>query len=332
MTTYIEILDSEIDPESPFTESLAFRYRDNILAIIEGDPSAPSVNPAAIEIGGKGTDGDWENATIISANGYADFSGMEITAPYSLPPCTIIRVKAGLAADGEEAILSSTITVSCLSRTVTTNAAQLVEIRDFLGGFSGNDGIGAGGTGGGGGSVGAGGTIAGGIGGAAKTPAAMGRAWATRRPFVGGNGGLTSGGGAGLEWGPGGGCLILIIEGDLDATGGTIDVDGGHTNDDGGGSNQPGGGGGGSLLVFVTGNLHNGTFRARGGNANSAPGGAGVGGGGGGGWVSLVAGSYTGAQTLTVTGGTSGSAAGGAGLATQATELRDTIRSFLQRL
>lgn len=41
MTTYITITDPETDPDAPLTSELAKRWRDNALAIAEGDSTAP---------------------------------------------------------------------------------------------------------------------------------------------------------------------------------------------------------------------------------------------------------------------------------------------------
>lgn len=40
MTAYINITDTETDPEAPLTSELAKKWRDNPLAIIEGDATA----------------------------------------------------------------------------------------------------------------------------------------------------------------------------------------------------------------------------------------------------------------------------------------------------
>jgi hypothetical protein len=48
MTTYTAITDTEIAPGKPVTESLIRRLRDNILAIIQGDASAPKVSNSAM--------------------------------------------------------------------------------------------------------------------------------------------------------------------------------------------------------------------------------------------------------------------------------------------
>lgn len=43
MTAYSAIADSEKDPESPFTATLATKYRDNPIAISEGSAGAPKI-------------------------------------------------------------------------------------------------------------------------------------------------------------------------------------------------------------------------------------------------------------------------------------------------
>jgi len=48
MTTYTAIIDSEIDTDSPVTESLMTRIRDNPIAISEGSAGAPKIQNAAI--------------------------------------------------------------------------------------------------------------------------------------------------------------------------------------------------------------------------------------------------------------------------------------------
>jgi hypothetical protein len=43
MTTYTAITNAEIDQDSPLTETLATKYRDNLLAVLEGDATAPAI-------------------------------------------------------------------------------------------------------------------------------------------------------------------------------------------------------------------------------------------------------------------------------------------------
>lgn len=45
MTVYTAIADSEIDPESPYTTTLATKNRDNPIAITEGASGAPKIDP-----------------------------------------------------------------------------------------------------------------------------------------------------------------------------------------------------------------------------------------------------------------------------------------------
>jgi hypothetical protein len=49
MTAYTAIADSEIDPESPYTTTLATKNRDNPIAITEGASGAPNIAYAALD-------------------------------------------------------------------------------------------------------------------------------------------------------------------------------------------------------------------------------------------------------------------------------------------
>lgn len=58
MTSYITITDAETDPSAPLTSELAKKWRDNPIAIAEGDATAPSLLPAIANkssAGGVGT-------------------------------------------------------------------------------------------------------------------------------------------------------------------------------------------------------------------------------------------------------------------------------------
>jgi hypothetical protein len=48
MTTYTAILDGEVDSDSPLTDTLMTRWRDNPIAIAEGDATAPRIEWAAL--------------------------------------------------------------------------------------------------------------------------------------------------------------------------------------------------------------------------------------------------------------------------------------------
>ena len=49
MTAYTAIADSEIDTDSPITESLLTRFRNNPIAITEGSTGAPKIQTAAYQ-------------------------------------------------------------------------------------------------------------------------------------------------------------------------------------------------------------------------------------------------------------------------------------------
>lgn len=49
MTTYSPISDGEVDAESPVTDLLLQRFRDNPIAIAEGDPTAPKIQTIALQ-------------------------------------------------------------------------------------------------------------------------------------------------------------------------------------------------------------------------------------------------------------------------------------------
>lgn len=55
MATYTAITDAEIDQDSPITQTLMTKYRDNLTAVIEGDASAPKVRTAALQAPAAGT-------------------------------------------------------------------------------------------------------------------------------------------------------------------------------------------------------------------------------------------------------------------------------------
>lgn len=323
MTAYTVIPDADINPDKPIKSATAYALRNNPIAIAEGDSTAPSINPAALLIGGKGGDGVLNNAAALTGMGFYEFSSMAVSAAKNLPLVSILRI-AG------DCTLSAAMTVAARSLTVATNSAEILQASNYLGARFGLDGEVDANVGAGGGSIGSGAIAGAAAGGVGISVSSLYRPWAQRTPILGGNGGLTGGGGGGLEWGPGGGSIIIIIEGNFDATGGTISATGGNTNDLGPGGNNPGGGGGGSVVVICTGTITNGTFTAAGGAANS--GGFGSGGGGGGGWVQLVAAGYSGTQTLSAAGGASNGTAGSAGYTNALTLTRDQIRTLLQRL
>jgi len=48
MTTYTEILDTQLDPDAPITSALGYQLRDNPVALSEGAEDAPKISPTAL--------------------------------------------------------------------------------------------------------------------------------------------------------------------------------------------------------------------------------------------------------------------------------------------
>lgn len=72
MATYTAITDAEIDQDSPITQTLMTKYRDNLTAVIEDDSTAPKIK-------------QWmrygqSNTGNIDFSGLANYGGVEITA------------------------------------------------------------------------------------------------------------------------------------------------------------------------------------------------------------------------------------------------------------
>lgn len=303
MTVYTTIPDTDINPDKPIKSETGYALRDNPLAIAEGDPTAPSINPAALLIGGKGGDGIFDNATpAITDSGYYEFTSMNVTTAKSMPLCSMLR----LAGNGA---LSSTLTIANRSPNVVTTLTELSLLQDFFSVLAGNAGA-DGSPAHGGGSAGSGGGASAGVG---KSPSSFYNWWLQRKFILGGNGGRHT---SFFVFGQGGGSFILITEGDLDLTGAIIDANG-TTGD---GSGNGGGGGGGSIIVICTGTITGGTFNANGATANNSR-------GGGGGFVKLVASNYIGTQTMNV----NGNSGGANGYSNKQTLTRDQIRTMLQR-
>lgn len=77
MTAYVDIADSEIDPESPYTTTLATKNRDNPIAITEGSSGAPKIQLAAIDSGVLSR--ELVSTATASASATIDFTGLDST-------------------------------------------------------------------------------------------------------------------------------------------------------------------------------------------------------------------------------------------------------------
>lgn len=321
MTTWTTITDGQTGSEAPITQALMRALRDNISALAEGSAGAPFINRAAISPGSSGADGAVGNGTTVTGSGFFEFASILLSAPKTFPDVVIARVNGDVT-------ISDTLSMGTLSD------AEYAQV-DLLGVLRGNYGAtgntsGGNNPGGGGGNYGAGGNgnHATSTGGAARSHSNLRWPWLHGRPRCGGYGGAAAGGGGGLGGGGGGG-LILIANGNVNVTGGTIDASGAAGTE--AGSNGGGGGGaGGSIIIITPGTITAGTYKANGGAAPAPSGGGLRGGGGGGGYIALVASAFAGSRTKETTGG-AGFNNGGAGSSEEITLTAAQINSILLR-
>ncbi len=322
MPSYVEILDAEIDPESPVTESLMTRLRDNPIAIITGQAGAPRATSRIISPGGSAVDGALVDATDLSAAGpgFYEFLSVVLTAGKTFPWITRMRV------DGDVVVTGATITINKRPlRDTTSEVIQngvVAQLR-ALSGAHGVDNAGQPSASGGGGAGGFGGAGAPGFG-IASNPAAipaaswalMNRPWASRIPLVGGNGAY--GNSASIDNCRGGGSLVLLVNGNVTFDTAAINADGEDATSAGSSSGN-GGAGGGSIFIICNGTIHVITslaLSAKGGAGRNDGGANENGGGGGGGVLGMIASAFTGVTpTRVVTGGASGGGTSVAGTA-----------------
>lgn len=302
--TYVPITDLQLAPEAPWTSSLAKQMRDNMISVIQGGAGAPRMGPGLLSIGGGMADLVLTDAWAPTLAGHYDFESdgpTEIITPATWPWFVWLRVLGDVE-------ISTTITMDGIDDAL---AALLPSFGGFSGASAGSGNI-AGQASSGGGSLGAGGagfnhtdTLAGGLG-----TTSLFRRWARPQPLFGGRGGTAVNG----SRAKGGGCLILMVDGNLDMTGGTLDCSGKAGTNDGTGAG--GAGAGGSLFVYCSKQITGGTFKANGGVAGSEVSGTNTGGGGAGaGYVGVVAKTYGGTQTLQANGSAGGSGGGNSGTA-----------------
>lgn len=310
---------------APITFELGRIWYNNPIAIAEGAAGAPRISPRAIHPGGAEIDGAFgDGDPAPTAHGFYEYEALTLTVAKTFPAFSFVRCNG-------DSSLANVITVSTASAAASA-AGQIANALIGSSSVEGDTGTGFFSSAGGG-SVGAGGGRSNGGGGPyGGTPGTdisqIHRFFSMRRGLLGGIAAAITGASP-IAATLGGGCLFLIVHGDLDLTGGTINANG--ANGASNGNNSTGGGGGGMIVIICTGTITGGTFNAKGGDG--ATGGSSTGGGGGGGAVILVASAFAGTQTISVLGGNGPGAAdnGGAGFSQSVTLTEAQINGLLLR-
>jgi hypothetical protein len=118
MATYTAITDAEIDQDSPITQTLMTKYRDNLIATAEGASGAPSISANALQT--TATEVSWvaqRTATIAAGDvGSYAFAWLNSTATPPVFGATVAGSSlrpAGFTSDaGVTAQIARTIFVS----------------------------------------------------------------------------------------------------------------------------------------------------------------------------------------------------------------------------
>jgi len=101
MTSYIAITDAETDPEAPLTATLAKKWRDNPIAIAEGDATAPAISGALTAVVSGNKIGTFIFARGPSTTAYgATVAGSSLTYAGALSSATSSSVPSGGSGSG----------------------------------------------------------------------------------------------------------------------------------------------------------------------------------------------------------------------------------------
>ena len=102
MATYTAITDAEIDQDSPITQTLMTKYRDNLTAVIEGDASAPKIDYPAIS----------DALTGVSARGIGSYTVAWYPVGGILSNSTYVSIAVGTTIAGSSLRASTSATAS----------------------------------------------------------------------------------------------------------------------------------------------------------------------------------------------------------------------------
>ena len=118
MSDYVEILDTQIEPDAPLTAVLAGQWRDNCIAIAEGAAGAPKVRGIAL--------GHRVQAEVVATSGFATITGMAAVKAASFVVCGTIAdagpvtLSVGLSTDNGATWTSSFV----VARVITADPGQ----------------------------------------------------------------------------------------------------------------------------------------------------------------------------------------------------------------
>jgi hypothetical protein len=141
MTSYVEITDAEIDVDSPVTQVLMTKYRDNSIAIAEGSDGAPRIKGASIAA--------LSSFPVLSVTASDDFSlGLgetrvsgtstfsSSTSYQTVATFTINKVTGSIRLS---AVISAAMSGTILTRTrILKNGSEIQEFSNTFSGGTGN--------------------------------------------------------------------------------------------------------------------------------------------------------------------------------------------------
>lgn len=306
---------TELQSGKPGKTSIFTKFRTAIL----------SLESSALLMGGPGIDGDITSLSTLGATRPVFANTINISAAETASASMMLVYSAGDMTISD-ALTIPTVDQSGLDSSLLTKPDKYIGIaNDVIGnglecfknyhdipvivGGAGTDtaGTGSGGGGYGNGDESGGSDLLGGDGYSGISAYDLG----LRRAFyIGGQGSdETTGLGAG---GNGGGCIIIVVDGDLTLSGSILAK---GANGTGSGSNEGGGGGGGCVLIYCTGAIDGtgGTIDVSGGDGWTN--GGGRAGGGGGGYIGIYCPSVSTSPTYTVLGGLDNTSRADSGLA-----------------
>ena len=154
MATYTAITDAEIDQDSPITQTLMTKYRDNLTASIEGDDTAPRILSPALGLSfksGSATRTNTGTSTMVTLDttDLANLADMRLALltgviqastydpSHSLSGTIISNQVSSPAALGNFNVIGNTTTYTSFSYIVELSGATSINLRMTVSGVTG---------------------------------------------------------------------------------------------------------------------------------------------------------------------------------------------------